>query len=84
MHQPYAQPQHVRVHDRTRIAAVLLALFFGGLGVHKFYLGEVGLGVLYLLFFWTMIPAIVAFIEAITYAVQSDEVFDRKYNWVYR
>lgn len=44
--------------------AVLLAVFLGGLGVHRFYMGEVGWGVLYLLFSWTWIPLIVALIEA--------------------
>jgi len=44
--------------------AVLLALFLGGLGIHKFYLNNVGLGIVYLLFCWTYIPAIIAFIEA--------------------
>jgi TM2 domain-containing membrane protein YozV len=47
-------------------AAVLLALFLGGLGAHKFYLGQTGLGVLYLLFCWTTIPSIIALIEAFT------------------
>ena len=46
--------------------AVLLALFLGGLGAHKFYLGQAGLGVLYLLFCWTFIPAIVALFECFT------------------
>ena len=44
--------------------AVILALFLGGIGAHKFYLGQTGLGILYLLFFWTYIPAIIAFFEA--------------------
>ena len=44
--------------------AVLLAIFLGGLGVHRFYMGEVGWGVLYLLFSWTWIPLIVALVEA--------------------
>ncbi|EFL92339.1 TM2 domain-containing hypothetical protein [Candidatus Regiella insecticola LSR1] len=39
--------------------------FFGGIGAHKFYLGKIGQGFLYLLFFWTLIPAIIAFIEFI-------------------
>ena len=43
--------------------AVLLALFLGGLGIHKFYLGQPGLGVLYILFCWTYIPSIIALIE---------------------
>jgi TM2 domain-containing membrane protein YozV len=46
--------------------AVILALFLGGIGVHKFYMNKAGLGVLYLLFCWTYIPAIIAFIEAFT------------------
>jgi TM2 domain-containing membrane protein YozV len=44
--------------------AVILALFLGGIGAHKFYLGQAGLGILYLLFCWTYIPAIIAFFEA--------------------
>ena len=45
-------------------AGVALALFLGGLGAHKFYLGQIGLGVLYIVFCWTFIPSIVALIEA--------------------
>jgi len=45
---------------------ILLALFLGGLGIHKFYLNRPGLGVLYLLLCWTYIPSIIAFIEAFT------------------
>ena len=49
----------------SKIAYVLLALFLGGLGIHKFYAGKTAAGVLYLLFCWTLIPGILAFIEAI-------------------
>ncbi|MGD0707431.1 MAG: TM2 domain-containing protein [Anaerolineaceae bacterium] len=45
-------------------AAVLLALFLGGFGIHKFYLGQTGMGVLYLIFCWTGIPSLIAFFEA--------------------
>jgi TM2 domain-containing membrane protein YozV len=48
---------------------VLLALFLGGLGIHKFYLGQSGAGVLYLLFCWTFIPALIAFFESFTMAI---------------
>ncbi len=43
--------------------AILLALFLGGFGAHKFYLGKTGAGILYLLFCWTLIPSFVALIE---------------------
>jgi len=58
----------------------LLALFLGGFGIHRFYLGQPGLGILYLLFFWTFIPAMVAFVEALVFFFSSDAAFDAKYN----
>ena len=48
---------------KNSTTGVILALFLGGLGVHHFYMGRIGLGVLYLAFCWTFIPAIVALIE---------------------
>lgn len=67
------------VGQKSRVAAALLAFFLGGFGVHKFYLGKVGQGFLYLIFFWTFIPAVVAFVEFIIYLVMSDQEFARKY-----
>ncbi|HMO04380.1 MAG TPA: TM2 domain-containing protein [Kiritimatiellia bacterium] len=66
-------------NGKSRIAAALLAFFLGGIGVHKFYLGQPGLGIVYLLFCWTFIPAIIAFIEFIIYLTMSDEAFNQKY-----
>jgi TM2 domain-containing membrane protein YozV len=65
---------------RNRTTAALFALLLGGLGVHKFYLGQPGLGVLYLLLCWTFVPAIVAFVEGIVYLTMSDEAFRAKYH----
>lgn len=65
---------------KNRVAAALLAFFLGGFGVHKFYLGQVGLGILYLLFFWTLIPALIAFIEFIILLCMSDDAFNQRYN----
>ncbi|MFE0412395.1 TM2 domain-containing protein, partial [Citrobacter freundii] len=59
--------------------AVIIALFLGGIGVHKFYLGKVGMGILYLIFCWTLLPAIIAFFEGIIYLCTSDEDFAKKY-----
>lgn len=43
----------------------LLAFFLGGFGAHKFYSKKIGKGILYLIFSWTFIPGIIAFIEFI-------------------
>lgn len=63
---------------KSRVTAGVLALLVGGLGVHKFYLNKVGLGFLYLIFVWTFIPAIVAFIEGIIYLTQDDRTFSER------
>ena len=78
---PYGQAYgHSFGPPKSRATAALLAFFLGGLGAHKFYLGEVGLGVLYLLFSWTLIPAIIALIEGILYLTMSDQDFALKYD----
>lgn len=69
----------VTSNGKSRIAAALFAFFLGGLGGHKFYLGQVGLGIVYLLFCWTFIPAFIAFIEFILFLTMSDEAFNQKY-----
>ncbi len=64
---------------RNRTTAGLLAIFLGWLGIHKFYLGQGGQGVLYLLFFWTVIPGIIGLIEGIIYLSMTEEAFQQKY-----
>jgi TM2 domain-containing membrane protein YozV len=44
--------------------------FHGGFGALKFYMGQIGIGVVYLLFSWTTIPFLVAFVETFLIAVQ--------------
>ncbi|MBP4034750.1 TM2 domain-containing protein [Aeromonas caviae] len=65
--------------SKSRITAALLALFLGGLGIHKFYLGKTMQGILYLVFCWTFIPSFIAFIEFIIYLCSSDQSFAEKY-----
>ena len=48
-----------------KVVYCILAFFLGGIGIHKFYSGKIGSGILYLVFSWTFIPGIVAFIEFI-------------------
>lgn len=68
---------------KDKITAALLAFFLGAIGVHRFYLGQSGLGLAYLIFCWTLIPAIIAFIDFIIFLTMSKENFDLKYNRAY-
>jgi Tfp pilus assembly major pilin PilA len=56
-----------------------MTFFLGGIGGHKFYLGKNWQGVLYLLFFWTYIPALVSLVEFVIYACTSSERLNEKY-----
>ena len=64
---------------KSKTTAGILAILLGGLGAHKFYLGQPLMGVLYLLFIWTFIPAILGLIEGIIFLTLSDVEFDQRY-----
>lgn len=65
---------------KSKSVAGILGIFLGGFGIHKFYLGQVGMGIIYLLFCWTGIPAVVGFIEGIIYLCSNDYNFQLKYH----
>lgn len=65
---------------KSKVAAALLAIFLGDFGIHKFYLGRPIQGIIYLLLFWTGIPAIIGFFEGIIYLCMSDASFTKKYS----
>lgn len=65
---------------KNRTTASLLAFFLGGLGIHRFYFGQPILGIVYLLFSWTLIPFLIGFIDFLVLITSSDEKFDFKYN----
>lgn len=57
--------------SRSWIAALLLCFFLGGLGVHRFYVGKVGTGILMLLTLgglgiWVLIDLIIILIGKFT------------------
>ncbi len=64
---------------KNKTVAALLAIFLGGLGIHKFYLGKTGQGILYLIFFYAAIPWIVGFIEGIIYLTMDEGKFHEKF-----
>lgn len=65
-------------HPATqRRIAIILALFLGWLGVHRFYLGQVGWGVVLLVIAWIFLPlaAVIGLIDAIRYLFMDEETF---------
>jgi TM2 domain-containing membrane protein YozV len=64
---------------KKRTTAILLCFFLGGLGVHRFYLGETGKGILYILTGFGLL-GIIPFIDFVIWLLGSNESFDRKYN----
>lgn len=80
--QPYGMPHYQPDPSwpvKNKIVAGILGILLGGLGIHKFYMGKIGMGILYILFCWTWIPEIVGLIEGILYLVSSDEAFSQKH-----
>ncbi|WP_027383388.1 TM2 domain-containing protein [Epilithonimonas caeni] len=65
---------------KSKSTTVLLAFFLGGIGVHRFYLGQNILGLLYLLFCWTFIPALIALFDFFIFIFMSEDNFNYKYN----
>ncbi len=65
---------------KDKNTAAVLAFFFGGVGAHKFYLGQTGAGIVYLAFAWTLIPFFISFIEFIVLALMDREEFNRRFN----
>ncbi len=67
------------ISDERKLVGGILAIVLGGLGIHKFYLGDTGMGILFLCFCWTGIPSIIGIVEGIIILTQTDEEFNQKY-----
>jgi TM2 domain-containing membrane protein YozV len=65
---------------KKRWLAVLLAIFLGIFGAHKFYLGQKIEGAFYLIFSWTLLPALLGWFDAIYYSQMSKAGFNLNFN----
>jgi TM2 domain-containing membrane protein YozV len=78
--------------SKNKLAAGLLGIFLGGWGIHKFYLGFTGPGLVFLLvntvgfavtwiflFIPNIILGVIGFVEGIIYLTKSDEEFEQLY-----
>lgn len=65
---------------KSKKKTLLLAIFLGTFGAHRFYLSQVWKGIFYVLFFWTLFPTLISLIDAIIFASMSNDKFNKKYN----
>ena len=65
---------------KDKNTAGILGILLGGIGVHKFYLGQTGMGILYVLLCWTGLPALAGLIEGIILLTMTTEAFNARYN----
>ena len=65
---------------KNRGITIILAFLLGSLGIHRFYLGQIGYGLIYLLLSVTGISTILALIDFILFLIMSEEEFNIKYN----
>jgi TM2 domain-containing membrane protein YozV len=73
------QKTSLKHEEKNKLVATLFAILLGGIGIHKFYLGNIPMGILYICFCWTFIPAIVGIIEGIIYLSMTEDEFHKKY-----
>ncbi len=59
---PYAYSGNVV----NKIVYIIVAILLGGFGIHKFIVGKTGTGLMFLLFCWTFVPAIIGIIEGVS------------------
>jgi len=64
---------------RNKVVAGVVAILIGGLGVHRFYLGQ-WWGLFYLLLFWTVIPGLISIVEGIVFLVTKQQKWDDRFN----
>ncbi len=46
---PYPPQYQMPISPKSRFVAILLCVFLGGLGIHRFYVGKAGTGIIWLL-----------------------------------
>lgn len=80
--QPQPEPQPQYRPDNKKVAAGILAILLGGLGVHKFVLGYTTEGILQIVFSIItcgVAGSLIGLIEGIIYLTKTDEEFYQMY-----
>lgn len=80
---PRLGDDQIQNRGKKKSVAGIMAFLLGGVGAHKFYLGNWGLGMVYLasLLIVPYISAVIGLIEAIRLFTMSENDFNEKYNY---
>lgn len=64
-----------------RKISIVLAIFVGCFGVHRFYLGQLGWGFIYLVLFYIFAPLaiLIGWVDALRYLLMGDDEFRQRY-----
>ena len=71
--------------QKNKLVAGLLAIFLGGIGAHKYYMGSWGWGIVFTAsviltgFILGIVTSIIALVEGIMFLVMSEDTFAEKY-----
>lgn len=65
---------------KQKVVAGILGILIGGLGIHHFYLGSMGAGVICLLLSCVGIGPILGLVEGIMLLIMPDPEFEARYN----
>ncbi|MGL6462740.1 TM2 domain-containing protein [Aeromonas hydrophila] len=79
--QPVPAGGTVHHRGKRKVLMALLVFFGGGIGLHKFYAGNWGWGLIYLAACTTGIPVLLSLVEFIKVLCLSQEEFDKRYNY---
>lgn len=63
---------------KSKIVAGILGILLGGWGIHKFYMGNILPGIIYIALCWTGIPPILGLVEGIIYLIDDDAKFQER------
>ncbi|QKG53526.1 TM2 domain-containing protein [Hymenobacter sp. BRD67] len=78
-HQLAAAPKSTTVEGKSQIVAAVLCFFLGGLGIHDFYLGRVGKGILQIILSILLVGFILVIIDFIRILLGTEKPKDGDY-----